>query len=669
LGKLSGTRDTLRGCNFNAGFLWSDGLRKKNVDLFSSPEKRSLVLCLFLALSMVVLYNPVAHFQFVNFDDDRYLTDNPHVNRGLSWRTISWSLTSIEESNWHPLTWLSHALDCQLFHLNPAGHHYVNLLFHIANVLLIFLLLQKATGFTWRSFMVAALFGVHPLNVESVAWVAERKNLLCTFFFLLTLGAYGWYARRPSAARYFAVGTLFTLALMSKPMAITLPFVLLLLDYWPLGRMGSQSADTRNSSPVVQSKPVSSKQRFSVLVVEKLPLFALSAVSAIITMRAQQAGGAVRSTYSLWTRLGNAASSYVSYLGKAIVPIRLAPLYPHPGNSLSVRAAVVSGLFLAALTITFLRAKTFPYLIVGWLWFLGILVPMIGLVQVGEQSMADRYTYLALIGVFVIAVWIVGDWAADTELPASALAVGGILVLGTLSTITHFQAGYWQDSVALWTHAIAVTGPNFVAQNNLGGALVQQGQYDEAMSHFKAAAQINPQDAFSQLNIGVYEALHGNTKDAVARYQFVLSRTADARFRASAFSALGSAFRTSGDYARARLSYESALQLQPENPLDLVGLGVVAQKTGELGRAIDYYSRAVKAQPSDIGFLLLAQSLEKSGQMAGAKAAFERAQDLTKNLEVARQRMERLLSDEQVGEPALAPDLKDQGFDGVPPPM
>jgi tetratricopeptide (TPR) repeat protein len=649
-------------------------LRKENVDLFSSPRKRSLVLCLFLALSMVVLYNPVAHFQFVNFDDDRYLTDNPHVNRGLSWRTVSWSLTSIEESNWHPLTWLSHALDCQLFHLNPAGHHYVNLLFHIANVLLIFLLLQKATGFTWRSFMVAALFGVHPLNVESVAWVAERKNLLCTFFFLLTLGAYGWYARRPSAARYFPLGTLFTLALMSKPMAITLPFVLLLLDYWPLGRMASRSAGSRDSSTVVQSKPVSpkqvsSKQRFSLLVVEKLPLFGLSALSAIITMRAQQAGGAVRSTYSLWTRLGNAAISYVSYLGKAIVPIRLAPLYPHPGNSLSVQAAVVSGLFLAALTITFFRAKTFPYLIVGWLWFLGILVPMIGLVQVGEQSMADRYTYLALIGVLVIAVWIVGDWAADKGVPAIALAVGGILVLGTLSTITHFQAGYWQDSVALWRHAIAVTGPNFVAQNNLGGALVLQGQYDEAMPHFKVAAQINPQDAFSQLNIGVYEALHGNTKDAVARYQFVLSRTADARLRASAFSALGSAFRTSGDFAGARLSYESALQLQPENPLDLFGLGVVAQKTGELGRAIDYYSRAVKAQPSDIGFLLLAQSLEKSGQMAASQVAFERAQELTKNLDVARQRMEKLLSDQQAPEPALAPDLKSQGFDGIAPPM
>src|SRR5438874_5889370 len=314
--------------------------------LFSSPEKRTLVLCLVLAAITLLLYNPVTHHDFVNYDDDRYVTDNPHVHSGLSWETITWAFGSTQEANWHPLTWLSHALDYQVFHLNPAGHHYTSVIFHVLNVVLLFVILEKATGCTWRSLMVAAVFAVHPINVESVAWVAERKNLLCTFFFLLGLGAYGWYARKASIPRYLAVAALFVLGLMAKPMVITFPFVLLLTDYWPLQRMKGGN--------------------FGRLLLEKFPLLVLSAGSAAVTMIAQKSGGAVRSVteYPLGVRLENAVVAYVLYLGKAIWPARLAAMYPHPAETLPAWEAGGCALLLVVITASVLYLRR-PYLIVG----------------------------------------------------------------------------------------------------------------------------------------------------------------------------------------------------------------------------------------------------------------------------------------------------------------
>ena len=622
--------------------------------LFSSPEKRSLVLCLLLALTIVVLYNPVAHFQFVNFDDDRYVTDNPHVIRGLSWGTVSWALTSTEESNWHPLTWLSHALDCQLFHLNPAGHHYVNLLFHMANVLLLFLLLQKATGYTWRSFMVAALFGVHPLNVESVAWIAERKNVLCAFFLLLTLASYGWYVRSPNAKRYLLVTFLFVLGLMSKPMVITLPFVLLLLDYWPMGRVNRWQVQKPKDGLAgigvgAGSRPLPILRS----IVEKLPWFALSAASALITMKAQREGGSVRLEYSVGERLANALVSYAAYLGKAIYPVHLAALYPHPGHSISGWRIACSVALLTALTAVTVRYKRFPYLLVGWLWFLGTLVPVIGFVQVGMQAMADRYMYIPLVGLFVMAVWGAADWADVRNVPQKMVAVVAFSTLAILSTVTHFQELHWHDSVTLWSYVISVTGPNFVAQDNLACALRTKGEYEGAMHHFRYAVQINPRDPLSQLNIGVNEAERGNVRDAIARYQFVLGTT-DRRLRLSAFSNLAAAYRRLHDYKRARDSYEAALQLQPDDVFSLIGLGIVMQKTGELAGAIDLYSHAVHLQPTDIGYLLLAQSLEKAGRTDDARAALEQAQHLTRDWNAAERAVSELFSDEAPAEQAEA---------------
>ncbi len=365
--------------------------------LFSSPEKRNVILCLLLVVATLALYNPVNRNPFVNYDDDRYVVDNPHVHNGLGVDTITWALTSTEQANWHPVTWLAHAVDYSLFHQNPAGYHFTSLVIHAANAVLLFLLLAYATGRIGPSLFVALLFAVHPINVESVAWVAELKNVLSTFFFLAGIGAYGWYARKPHWTRYLAVAGIFILGLMSKPMVITFPFALLLLDYWPLGRI---EGSPLNSLRV----PQFSRSR---LLAEKIPLLALSAASAVITMQAQQTGGAVRSTaqFSFGVRLENAAVAYAMYLWKMIWPSHLAPIYPHPGNSLAAWQVAVSFLILLAVSGVVLKFRARRYLLTGWLWFLGTLVPVIGLVQVGDQAMADRYAYIPLIGIFVMIAW------------------------------------------------------------------------------------------------------------------------------------------------------------------------------------------------------------------------------------------------------------------------
>jgi protein O-mannosyl-transferase len=609
----------------------------KDGDLFSSPEKRTLILGLLLAMLTLALYNPVSHFQFLNFDDDEYVTNNLHVQAGLNWDTVSWAFRSTEAVNWHPLTWISHAVDCQLFHLNPAGHHYVNVLLHACNVVLLFLLLQRGTGRTWRSLTVAALFAVHPINVESVAWVAERKNVLCTLFFLLALGAYGWYVRKPALKRYLVVVLLFALGLMSKPMVITLPFVLLLLDYWPLRRM--------NFSDAGESESKIPHKAFSWLLLEKIPLLALSAASAIVTMMVQSNGNAVKSDFSLPVRLGNAIASYGLYVLKAVWPLPLAAFYPHERALISGWTVVVSAIFLVAVTVGVLKLRGNRYLSVGWLWFLGTLVPVIGLVQVGGQAMADRYAYIPFIGLLVAFIWGVADWAGARKISTIALAAGGFAFVFAFSAITRVQESYWHDSVSLWSHTIAVTGPNFVAQDNLGVALVSLGKVDEANPHFQAAVQINPLDPIGQLNVGVDEQLHGKVRESIGRYQIVLQQTLDPRFEVYAFENLGSAYRALGEYAHARDSFGSALQLAPADTFALVGLGVVAQKTGDFSRAAEYYARAVQIKPSDIGYLLLAQALQQTGQAADAQAALEQAQKLSANLDQARQRMNRLLTE------------------------
>lgn len=603
-------------------------------------ENHDVALCLLLILLTLLVYSPVARNQFVNFDDDRYITANTHVKAGLSWTTVTWAFRSTEQANWHPLTWLSHALDEQLFEMNPAGHHYVNLLWHACNVVLLFLLLQWATGFTWRSLMVAALFAVHPMNVESVAWVSERKSLVSTCFFFLAIMAYGWYVRRPGVRRYALLALMFTLGLMAKPMVITLPFVLLALDYWPLARMNLFGSAEDRRGCVRFSVPVESLGR---LVLEKLPLLALSFASALITIYAQKRGGAVRGDYPLAIMLENAVLSYIRYIGKALWPSHLAAFYPY-ANLPSAWMVAVSAILLLLVTAIALLSRQYRYLAVGWFWFLGVLVPVIGLVQIGDAGMADRYAYIPFIGLFVIVVWGLSDWAARRAIPAKYLAVAALLIVAAFSAATRVQIGYWHDSVALWTHTIEVTGPNFVAQDNLGVALLAQDRSDDAIPHFRAAAEINPQDPISQLNLGLYEHQHGNINEAIARYLFVVRKTPDPDLQASALGNLGSAYRMLGDYGHARASYEAALRLAPDNTFDLVGLGLVEQKTGDTTRAATYFHRLVELQPTDVGYLLLARSLEQSGRLDESQAASQLAQQISPDLGNARRTAGQLLA-------------------------
>jgi len=610
--------------------------------LFASPEKRTVVLCLFLAVVSLVVYNPVIRISFINFDDGQYITHNPHVTAGLNWETIRWSFSTFDQANWHPLTWVSHALDYQLFGANPAGHHYVNVLLHASNAVLLFLLFQSATGWTWRSLMLAALFALHPVNVESVAWAAERKNTLSMLFFLLALHAYGYYVRKPAAWRYSAVAFLFALALMSKPQVITFPFVLMLWDYWPLGRFGDGASRT-GANPAA---PAFSSLR---LVLEKWPLFLLAGISAVITMKAQWAGHAVHdpAIYTLRLRLGNAIVSYSRYLLNAFCPTRLSPLYPHPLESLRMWQVAVSALFITAITVAVLRYRRHRYLPVGWFWFLGTLVPMLGLVQVGEQAMADRYAYQSFVGLFLIMSWGVAEWVASWNVSPRAVAAVAVSVLLGLSCLTYRQIGYWHDSVTLWSYALRVTPENsYLIHRQLGDALDQEGRYDEALPELRAA--VNPRhhagDELIHLGFGNYYQKHGHLQDALAEYDIALSLGSDPGPKAIAYSDMGSAYRQIGDYEKARQSFAAALSIDPKNTMSLVGMGLVAQRTGDLSEAVRYYSLAMSYQPTDVGFILLAQAEARAGHMPEAQAAAAKAAQLSTNLDQARQSAAALLS-------------------------
>lgn len=596
--------------------------------LFSSARNRRVVLSLALGLLTLGIYNPATYNDFVNFDDPTYVTGNQHVRAGLTWDTVKWAFGSTQYANWHPITWLSHALDYQLFHLKAAGHHYVSVLLHALIVVLLFLFLEAATGLAWRSAAVGALFAVHPINVQSVAWVAERKNVLCMVFFALTLLAYRWYVQTPSVKRYALVGLLFALGLMSKPMVITLPFVLLLLDHWPLRRLGS---------PTLRQGRAMSR-----LMWEKVPLFALSAASAAITMIAQKGGGAIHNEYSFWDRLLNALLSYGRYLQKAVWPSRLAAFYPHP-DPLPVWQVAISAILLISITATVLVARKKPYLAVGWFWYLGTMVPMIGLVQVGDQGMADRYAYLPFVGLFIAAIWGIADWASARRIPAIYLALAASAAIAGFSVAAYAQVGYWKDSATLWSHALSVTQDNFVAEDNMGAELMEREGCQAAMAHFRNAAAINPRDAFSQLNLGACERLQGNIQPAIDHFETVLRLSADASLRSSAFANLGSVYRAAGDYVLARQNYDSALQLLPGNKLALIGIGLIAQKTGDLALAIDYYSKAVAVEPSDSEYLLLGQALARAGQAREAQAAYDQAQRISPDWNATQQSVDHLL--------------------------
>lgn len=602
--------------------------------LFASPEKRNAVVCLLLAVATLALYNPVNRHPFVNYDDDRYVTENHHVRQGLTGDTTKWALTSIEQANWHPLTWMSHALDVSLFRQNPAGHHFTSVLLHAINTILLFLLLMWATGRLGPSAFVAALFALHPMNVESVAWIAERKNVLCTMFFFLTLWAYGWYSRKPGWMRYLAVVALFAAGLASKPMVITLPFVLLLLDYWPLRRV--HGTETNASQPVFS---------WSRLVLEKLPLLALSAASAVITMLAQRTGGALRSTaqFPLDVRIANAIYAYSMYLWKMIWPARLAPLYPHPGNSLALWQVLVSVVFLIIVTAVALKFRRHGYPLVGWLWFLGTLIPVIGLVQVGDAAMADRYVYIPLIGIFVMIAFGVADIAQAKKFRRWP-AIPAAAVFAALAFATHRQIDYWQSNVDLWSHALAVTKNNFIAEDNLGGALILDGKEEEAYPHFEAAARINPRDAMSHSNLGAYYESHHQMQAAIQECEAAILLTSDPGLLAHTYANLGAAQRALGADIPARDHFLHAVRLNPNQFNAWYGLGLLAERRGDFQEAIADLTRSLEIRPTVETYVALGRVLTRTGHVPEALSAYQQALSIDPGSAEAQQGADALLN-------------------------
>lgn len=558
------------------------------------------------------VYSQVARHPFINYDDDPYVTGNPHVRAGLTWETLTWASQAYEAGNWHPLTWLSHAADCELYGLNASGHHGTSLLIHCVNVVLLFLLLWRSTGATWKSLCVTALFAVHPLNVESVAWIAERKNVLSTMFFLLAIGPYGWYAQKPQVRRYVAVVLLFALGLASKPMVITLPFVLLLLDVWPLQRVRDWSAPSP-AFPVRQ-------ESFSRLLLEKIPLLALSAASAVITIAAQGASVIPSHALPLQVRLETAIYSYSLYLWKMVWPVHLALIYPHPGRSLGVWRPLLGALLIVAVSgVAWRQRSKRRYIAVGWLWFLGTAVPIIGVIQVGLQVIADRYAYVPLIGVFVALVWGATSLADNLRLGAVPRAVAALAVVTALAFMTWTQLGYWRDSVTLWSHALEVTTNNSLAESYLANTLLRDGRYQEGMAHLRNYASLEPLDPEAHARVAADDEDRGQFADAAREYEAAIRASAelekngvpglDPSTLAVTYVNLGLTYGKLGNVTQAADSTRKGLMTDRKAVLQML------QNLGEI----------LSAHPTASGYVRLGMLLQAVGDADQARQAFARA--------------------------------------------
>jgi len=564
--------------------------------------KRNVIVFVYtvLILSTLLVFWQVRNFDFVNYDDNKYVYENPQVLNGLTHNGIIWAFTTGSVSNWHPVTWLSLMLDCQLFGKNPGWMHLINLILHLANTLLLFAVLRKMTGSLWPSAFVAAAFAIHPMHIESVVWIAERKDVLSTLFLLLTLAAYVSFVKRPAALRYLVTITIFAIGLLTKPMLVTLPFVLLLLDYWPLNRFDSQPAKTSGRQPPGPASIPDIRRILYRIIIEKIPFFVLAAVSSVITFFVQRSGGAV--TYSnvfpLHNRIANAFLSYAKYIGKMLWPQDLAVFYPFDARTIQSGQVALCVLLIVVVSVLAVRfGRKQKYLFVGWFWFVGILFPVIGLVQVGQQSLADRYTYIPYIGLFIIIAWGLPELFSKWPQRKIALGLSMVIVLTTLGIYTHQQVSFWKNSFTLFSHAVEVTQNNYIAYNNLGAAYNSIGRYQDAIGAYKQAVKIEPDYIKAYINLGAAYNSLGRCRDAVETYKQVLRISPD---YADAYCNLGAAYLILGHYQDAVEACKQAIKIRPDDALAHYNLGVACDSLGRYQDAIEVYKQAVKLKPDDI---------------------------------------------------------------------
>ena len=553
---------------------------------------RTNAALLMLVLLTISAFSPVRDAGFLNYDDPQYVTNNPTVLKGLRLEGLAWAFSSFDAANWHPLTWISHMLDVTLFGLRPGLHHLVNLGLHTAAAGLLFLVLKGMTGALWPSLFTSALFAVHPLHVESVAWISERKDVLSGLLWMLTLFCYLRYVKKPGSGRYVTVVALFLLGLLAKPMLVTLPLVLLLLDWWPLHRFrGTVFGATASAAPGARR-----------LVLEKLPLLALSAVSCVITYLAQQRGGAMMLTelFPFRVRVGNALVSYLGYIGKALYPAHLIPFYPHPGTSLPPIGVLLSLWVLVGVTVlAFALHRRHPWLALGWLWYLGTLVPVIGLVQVGRQAMADRYSYLPLTGLFIALAWEASSRTSAKRYGGALLATCAATVLAVLVSLSWRQATLWKDSVTLFTHVTRVDPGNFVAYNTLGSDLLLRHDTAGAVRLFRKALEINPLALEARYNLGLALALTGDADAAIEQFTAVVGYKKGSSRDAEALYNLGKLLLEKGRIGEALHNLDAALARQPGEPQIHFSRGQALVAQGNMQAAADAFRSAVLLAPED----------------------------------------------------------------------
>ncbi len=564
-------------------------------------DRLNILLIIALLMATIISFEGARHNGFV-FDDTMYITNNPHVQRGLTGESVIWAFSTPRSGSWHPLTWLSHLTDCSLFGLDPAGHHMANLAFHALNAVLLFLILLKMTGAVWPSVLVAAVFAVHPLRVESVAWVAERKDVLSGMFWMTTVAAYVRYVERPGAMRYLLIVLSLMLGLMSKPMLVTLPFVLLLLDYWPLNRLRpTRQAVTNRTSP--KARPRYRKSP-SFLIIEKIPLFVLAGIFSIITHFVQKSQGAMilaeTGQLSLSARLMNALVSYWDYIANTFYPVGLSAFYPHPGEDLPLMKIFVSSAILVflSLAVVFAARRGKRYALVGWLWYLGVLVPVIGLVQVGEQAMADRYTYLPSIGLLIIFTWAAADllerFVKRRHLETVLVTTVGI-VLAVLIVSTRAQVRYWKDGATLYRRALEVTEDNYLAFYNLARIELQNGRIDKAIEYFGETLRLKPTSSDAHNNLGIALRNAGRVHEAIEHFREALRIRPDF---ALAHNNLGQALGQAGQLDEAARHLEEAIRIQPGYAKAHFNLAHARARQKRIDEAIKHCEYALQLDPN-----------------------------------------------------------------------